>query len=146
MAISDRRATPTMPQLIGPCGINCRLCYAYAREKNVCPGCRSDDADHKAKTCANCRIKNCTRLVANGWEYCFECDEFPCFLVARLDKRYRTKYSAEPIDNLRRIQADGIDKFVAEENRDWVCPSCGTLLCMHKPWCLACGYEWMETD
>jgi hypothetical protein len=139
------RTGPTTPELIAPCGINCRLCHAYVREKTVCPGCRSERTSLKQKSCASCKINQCEKRIRNGWEYCYECDEFPCFRVARLGKRYRTKYSANPVNNLRRIQAGGIEQFILEEEREWTCPSCGRLLCMHKPQCLACGYEWKES-
>jgi hypothetical protein len=29
-------------QLIAFCGMNCTLCMAYLRDKNRCPGCRTD--------------------------------------------------------------------------------------------------------
>jgi hypothetical protein len=129
------------PFLVAPCGINCRLCRAYTRDKNVCPGCRGDDT-FKNKSCVNCKIKNCEKLVAGGFKYCFECDEFPCERVAHLDKRYRTKYATSPIDNLVNIKANGIRIFVQDENEKWACPQCGSMLCMHKPQCINCGYTW----
>jgi hypothetical protein len=133
----------TKPTLIAPCGINCRLCHAYVREKNVCPGCRGDDTQ-KMKTCRNCRIKNCEKLVKDGFTYCYECDTFPCELVKHLDKRYCTKYGAQPIDNLIRIKTEGIERFVENENTQWTCPGCGAMLCMHKPQCRSCGYTWNQ--
>lgn len=133
----------TQPTLIAPCGINCRLCRAYTRDKKPCPGCRHDSI-WKPNACANCQIKNCQNLAAGGKKYCFSCDEFPCARVARLDKRYRTKYGTSPIDNLQSIKAGGIRKFVESENEKWTCPECGEMLCMHKPQCLSCGYVWLK--
>ncbi len=132
------------PSLIAPCGINCRLCMAYEREKKACPGCRGDDTN-KAKTCVNCRIKNCEKLAQVESDFCYECDEFPCYLVTRLDKRYRLKYGTSPIDNLRIIQESGMDALVKSENNKWICPECGAILCMHRPHCLTCGYLWNQT-
>lgn len=129
------------PILIAPCGLNCRLCYAYIREKNHCPGCRGDDTQ-KMKSCLACRIKNCEKLVEGGFQYCYECDIFPCALMKRLAKRYRTKYGVNPFENLNTIQENGIDHFVEIEMTKWTCPECGTILCMHKPQCLSCGYDW----
>jgi len=116
---------------------------AYAREKKACPGCRGDDAN-KSKSCIACRIKNCEKLAKGGFEYCFGCDEFPCALLTHLDKRYRTKYGANPIDNLISIEKSGIENFVKTENKKWTCPECGAMICMHKPGCLTCGYVWRE--
>ncbi|MGB8252870.1 MAG: DUF3795 domain-containing protein [Anaerolineaceae bacterium] len=133
----------TNPTLIATCGINCRLCMAYGREKKACPGCRADDTN-KSKSCISCRIKNCDKLAKGAFEYCFGCDDFPCALLAHLDKRYRTKYGASPIDNLNAIRKNGIDQLVESENIKWICPECGAMICMHKPQCLSCGYVWRQ--
>jgi hypothetical protein len=137
------RPNSTSPELIAPCGINCRLCRAYGREKNVCPGCRGDDTE-KMKSCLACRIKNCEKLVRGMLEYCYACDEFPCTLLTRLDKRYTGKYGASPVDNLLDIKEFGVAIFVENENRKWICPECGAMICMHQPHCLSCGYAWHE--
>ena len=129
------------PNLIAPCGIDCRLCYAYIREKNHCPGCRGDDLQ-KMKSCLACKIKNCEKLVEEDFKYCFECGSYPCDSLKKLDKRYRTKYGVNPFENLNTIQENGIDQFVEIEMTKWTCPECGTILCMHKPQCLTCGYDW----
>ncbi len=36
--------------LIAPCGMNCGICLAYLRTKNVCPGCRVNDFRHSRKS------------------------------------------------------------------------------------------------
>jgi hypothetical protein len=131
----------TTPILIAPCGINCRLCRAYVRDRKACPGCRGDDT-FKAISCVNCKIKNCAKLVSGEIEFCYDCGEFPCPRLAHLDNRYRTKYAASPIDNLVSIKTTGIENFVESENKKWICPECGSMICMHKPQCLSCGYEW----
>src|SRR5512136_342611 len=88
--------------LIAPCGMNCRLCHAYVREKNVCPGCRGDDS-LKSKSCVACRIKNCEKIATGRIKYCFSCESFPCARLKQLDKRYRNKYGMSMIDNLENI-------------------------------------------
>ena len=133
------------PNLIAPCGIDCRLCYAYIREKNHCPGCRGDDLQ-KMKSCLACKIKNCEKLVEEDFKYCFECGSYPCDSLKKLDKRYRMKYGVNPFENLNTIQENGIDQFVEIEMTKWTCPECGTILCMHKPQCLTCGYDWNPPD
>jgi hypothetical protein len=132
---------PMEANLIAPCGINCRLCYAYGRKKNVCPGCRGDDTQ-KMKSCLACHIKNCEKVQSGSVTYCFECSQYPCDQVKHLDKRYRTKYGTSVIENLSTIQENGMDVLLKQELLKWTCPECGALLCMHKPQCLACGYEW----
>ena len=128
-------------QLVAPCGINCRICWAYMREKNTCPGCRVDEP-YKSNSCINCKIKNCEKMVAGKLEYCYECAEFPCQRVKHLDKRYRTKYGTSVIGNLTSIREIGIDQFIELDHQKWTCPECEAMLSMHKPQCLSCGYVW----
>ncbi len=135
------KAGLTVPQLIAPCGIDCRLCRAFGRKRDACPGCRADEA-LKPKTRVICRIKTCEKVASGEVTYCFDCSKFPCPPLAHLDKRYRTRYATNVIDNLLSIKTMGSDNFLEAENKKWTCPECGALLCMHKPHCLACGYVW----
>jgi hypothetical protein len=129
--------------LIAPCGMHCRLCRAFQRDKSPCPGCRSDDSI-KPKTRALCRIKNCVKLRHGNVHYCFRCDKFPCDWLEHLDERYRTKYAVSMIDNLARIRKSGVRHFLKNEKKRWACPACGRMLCVHKPHCLFCGHTWRE--
>jgi hypothetical protein len=128
-------------ELIAPCGMNCRLCIAYTREKKACPGCRGDDSV-KSKTRVICRIKNCEQLAQGKGRYCFSCDRFPCDRLNHLDERYRTRYGMSMIDNLVHIKKSGIRHFMKDEKERWTCPGCGRLICVHKPQCLFCGDRW----
>lgn len=136
---SNKNTIPT--KLIAPCGLNCRLCRAYIRGKNTCPGCRGDD-HLKAKYCVICKIKNCDNLVKGNYKYCFQCSSFPCDRLKRMDKRYRTKYGMSVIDNQQYIKKLGIRRFIKNEKEKWRCPGCGDFICVHKPECLSCGYRW----
>jgi hypothetical protein len=137
------RTNSTDPTLIAPCGINCRLCRAYARDRKSCPGCRGDKTS-KSNSCVTCQIKNCEKMINGKIEYCFKCDDFPCTRPTHLDKRYRNRYGTSVIDNLISIKEIGIIHFVKNENQKWICPECGSMICMHKPQCLSCGYVWRE--
>ena len=132
-------------RLIAPCGMNCSLCRAYVRNRKPCPGCHGND-DLKSKSCAMCRIKNCEIGEAGKFKYCFECEEFPCSQMKRLDKRYRTKYAMSMIDNLEYIKQFGIRSFVRQEKEKWACVDCGGVICVHKESCIFCGYEWRVTN
>ena len=132
----------TIPtKLIAPCGMNCRLCRAYIRDKNTCPGCLGDDS-LKSRYCVTCKIKNCEHIATGKARYCFSCGNFPCTRLKQLDKRYRTKYGMSMIENLKTIRDFGIRHFIRNEKRKWACPQCGDLICVHKPKCLSCEYEW----
>jgi hypothetical protein len=132
---------PIISSLIAPCGMNCRLCRAYIREKNACPGCRVDDR-LKPKTRALCRIKQCEMLKSADLRYCFECREYPCDRLNQLDKRYRTNYGMSMIDNLNNIKQFGIRNFVKQERDRWTCPKCREIICVHEGSCIICGYKW----
>jgi predicted Zn-ribbon and HTH transcriptional regulator len=129
------------PSIIAPCGINCSLCRTYIRDRQPCPGCRGGDSN-KSNACLTCSIVNCMKLAAGNHQFCFSCANFPCTELLYLDRRYRTKYGVSVVANLERIQAVGEKRFVVEEIAKWTCPECGMRLCMHKPECGNCGYEW----
>lgn len=134
--------------LIAPCGMDCRLCRAYGRERKPCPGCRGDNV-LKSIACVTCKIKNCKKLARDGLKFCFRCDEFPCAPVRHLDNRYRTNYGMSPIENLAGIKRLGIRRFVTSENDRWACRECGGMLCVHKAQCPSCGHlrrEWLIRD
>ena len=137
------KSTITNVALIAPCGMNCRLCRAYARDRTPCPGCRSNDGT-KSKACMTCPIKNCKNLVSQRIKFCFSCDEFPCARLEHMDKRYRSKYGMSVIDNLLNIRELGIRGFVSSENDNWRCLHCGNMLCVHKPQCPSCGSIWHQ--
>ena len=121
-----RKKTPAIPiRLIAPCGMNCRLCWGYIREKNTCPGCRdlARPESRKSRSRSGCVVTNCDRLAGSKSPYCSErCDRFPCARLKQLDKRYRTKYGMSMLANLRRIAEAGIRRFIREEKEKWTCP------------------------
>ncbi|BBL67705.1 DUF3795 domain-containing protein [Methanoculleus chikugoensis] len=130
--------THLSPLLIAPCGINCGLCIGYLREKNRCPGCRTEDAGRLNAYCARCGIRQCEDRTG---EYCYECAGYPCTRLKHLDRRY-TKYRTSVLDNLREIREQGVTEFVELEKVRWTCPQCGNILSMHRDRCLHCGRTW----
>lgn len=123
---------------VAPCGMNCGVCFARLRTVNRCPGCMSYGVD-KPNHCNNCRIAHCPELEQAYARFCYECTRFPCLRLRTLDKRYRMKYGISMIDNLRSIREDGLDHFLLTENSRWKCSQCGSILCVHRPECPACG-------
>ncbi|MBU1413597.1 DUF3795 domain-containing protein [Myxococcota bacterium] len=128
------------PELIAPCGMDCALCMAFVRDKNGCLGCLAGD-EYKPKSCQACSIRNCEVIRSGEANFCSDdCGRFPCPRLKRLDARYRLKYRMSMLENLRAIQDEGVDAFVASERERWVCPECGGLLCVHTPECVYCGH------
>lgn len=139
--IHSRKSTSIKSALIAPCGMNCRLCSAYIREKKACPGCYGND-NLKSKSCAMCRIKNCEIIKAGKVRYCFACENFPCANLNHLDKRYRTKYGMSMVDNLKDVKHFGMRNFIKREKERWACSTCGEIICVHKESCIFCGTKW----
>ena len=124
--------------MIAPCGMNCALCIGHLRERKPCAGCHGDDAD-KPGHCVTCRIVHCEELAKVDLPFCYACGSFPCTRLKRLDKRYRTKYGMSMLENLAFIEAQGLEAFVRNERLRWACPECGSLICVHRETCMACG-------
>jgi hypothetical protein len=124
--------------MIAPCGMNCGICLAYLRDKNICPGCWSDNG-HKSNSCINCIIKNCELLQKTDSKFCYECSKFPCTRLKQLDKRYRLKYKMSMIENLNYIKEFGLANFEQKESIRWKCGICGGIICVHRGICLKCN-------
>ncbi len=124
--------------LIAPCGMNCGICMAYLRDKNVCAGCR-EKTNSKLKSRFNCIIKNCELLNETDSKFCYECTKFPCARLIQLDKRYRLKYKMSMIENLNYIKEFGLENFEIKESARWKCDTCGGTICVHRGFCLKCS-------
>jgi hypothetical protein len=128
---------------IAPCAINCGTCRAYLREKNKCPGCMSSSGP-ALNSCLRCPIRNCESLKKTTSKFCSECISFPCQRIKHIDKRYRTKYKTGLIENLRTINASGIEDYLRKEASRWTCSGCGSVLSVHSGNCLKCGKEYID--
>lgn len=126
-------------EFIASCGMNCAICMArLLREKNICPGCRGDNA-LKPAYCARCIIANCEYLQTSKSKYCSKkCRRYPCLRLKSLDKRYRTKYHMSMIENLEYIERSGIMSFIKNEKARWTCKECDGLICVHRGFCSIC--------
>ena len=130
---------PFNQDLIAPCGMNCGICVSYFgyamdgnKRKLTCIGCRPRD-----KNCAFVK-KRCEKLSNKKIEFCFECNDFPCDNLKKLDKRYQIKYEMSMIENLEYIKKNGIKKFCEKERERWKCPECGGVICVHNKVCFSC--------
>jgi hypothetical protein len=118
------------PILIAPCGMNCRICSAYLRDKNRCPGCRLLEKSKK-RYMRKCIIRNCSQIKEEGMKFCSDkCKKFPCQRLRSLDKRYRTRYGMSMIENLELIKKKGTRAFLKKEKKRWVVPK--GIICVHN--------------
>jgi len=126
--------------LIAVCGMNCRICVGYfgytmagKKRKHTCSGCRIS-----GKICAFVK-KRCRKALKEEVTYCFECENFPCEIIEKLDKTYREKYKMSTIDNLKFIKEKGMEKFLESEEKKYRCDKCGGVICVHTGKCYECG-------
>jgi hypothetical protein len=135
--------------LIAPCGMNCAICSAYLARKydlkkqgirrSYCEGCRP-----RGKNCAFMK-RSCERLGDGLVRYCYECAEYPCQRLKRLDKRYRLNYHMSMIENLNFIKENGEAEFLRKEVERWQCPECGGTISCHGGLCFKCGVERLKS-
>ena len=135
--------------LVAPCGMNCAVCSGYlALKHNVkskgvrmpyCKGCRPRD-----KKCAFLK-KKCEFLMNNKLQFCYECGDFPCERLKRIDKRYRTFFRMSLIENLESIRENGMSDFLKTQGRKWRCPECGGVVCCHNGICFDCSLEKLKS-
>lgn len=119
--------------------MNCALCsknlawIAHPGRPAVCEGCRAKD-----KRCTALK-KACRRLRNHEVAFCFECADFPCDRLERLDRRSREQYGMSMINNLRRIRANGMAWFLEEQEQRWRCTRCGGFVCVQTGRCSSCN-------
>lgn len=118
--------------LIAPCGMNCELCQAYQGKGLKCYGCRNDSC---RISCKNCFILKCK----NKDNFCFECKNYPCSRLKKLDKRYKIKYKMSMLENLEFIRVNGINKFIKQQDERYKCNQCGKLKTVHQEYCIYCS-------
>jgi len=126
--------------LIAPCGMNCRICIGYfgytmsgEKRKMRCIGCKTRD-----KSCAFLK-KYCTKLIKKEVDYCYECSDFPCNQLIKIDKGYREKYNMSMIKNLEVIREKGIEFLLKNQKNKYRCPECKGVVCVHNRTCYSCG-------
>jgi len=139
---SDTLNKSMKKELIAPCGMNCGICIGYfgqtlsgKQRKNPCPGCILS-----GKSCAHIK-KYCNKLLKNEVNFCYECHEFPCDRLQRLDESYRRRFDMSMIDNLMYIRDHGMDLFLSYQEKKYHCPMCQGVINVHTKTCIDCGSQ-----
>ena len=137
------KPTPIPKELIAPCGMNCAICsnyLAYVNDlnKSQCAGCRTSN-----KKCAylfgKCAGINHSIEGNAKAKFCFECDQYPCKEIDRMDRRYRENYGISIKENLGRIEKEGLMDFVEEQYNKHHCSKCGGMISVHNKKCFKCN-------
>ena len=71
-------------------------------------------------------------------DFCFECSEFPCGNLERLDERHRRGDGVSLIGNLLRIREIGARGWLIEQEELWKCPACGGEISVMDGECYDC--------
>lgn len=125
---------------VSRCGINCGVCVGFlgynmngTKREEACGGCRTMEVmcDFVKKQCKKLADKN-------EIDYCFECSDFPCENMQKIDKYYSKKYDASLIENLTYVKTNGLEAFTKREKEKWKCPTCGGIICPHTKRCYTC--------
>ena len=70
--------------------------------------------------------------------FCFECNQYPCKQINRMDDRYRNNYKMSVKDNLEYIKNMGIGKYINDQYKKYHCSKCGGLISIHNRKCFKC--------
>lgn len=128
--------------LVAPCGMNCGICsnylaFANGLDRSPCSGCRPQN-----KSCSYLFGK-CTGINGGSGgtaeaKFCFECDQYPCKQIDRMDKRYQTSYDMSVKANLEFIKKSGAEAFLNSQADKYTCPSCEGQVSIHNRKCFKC--------
>jgi len=137
-----KRKNPISEELIAPCGMSCAICSNYLSyinnlKQSPCKGCRPGNkkCEYLFKKCTG--INNNLKGNANAL-FCFECNQYPCKQINRMDRRYRNNYKMSIKDNLEYIKKMGIGKFIIEQYKKYSCTKCDGLISIHNRKCFKC--------
>lgn len=133
---------PIPEDLIAPCGMNCAICsrhlsYINHLKRSQCTGCRpgNKECTYLFQKCSGMN----SALKGNATaHFCFECDQYPCKQINRMDNRYRSHYEMSVKDNLECINKMGIEAFAREQYKIYHCTECGGLISIHNRKCFNC--------
>ena len=120
--------------------MNCRICAGYIgytttgkKRKMRCIGFKPTD-----KSCAH--LKNyCKNKTINKIEYCYQCSDFPCKQLQKLDNKYRKRYNMSMIENLEYIRDNGMSDFLKQQQKKYLCPECDRVIYVNNSKCYSCG-------
>ena len=137
-----KKINPSPEELIAPCGMNCAICSRYLSyvnnlKRSQCVGCRPGKKKclYLFEKCSG--INGALKVNATA-DFCFECGQYPCRQINRMDDRYRINYGMSVKDNLECINKTGVEIFTKEQYEKYRCPKCGGLISIHNRKCFKC--------
>jgi len=137
-----KKTNPIAEDLIAPCGMNCAICSNYLAYSNnlnrsQCTGCRTSNKKCTYLFEKRSGINHSLEGNANA-KFCFECDQYPCKEIDRMDKRYRSNYGMSVKQNLEFVRDNGATAFLENQHEKYGCAGCGELTSVHNQKCFKC--------
>jgi len=83
----------------------------------------------------------CEPIKTKSARFCYECREFPCEIVNKLERKYTRKYHTSILGNLEKIKESGLQQFLKDDEKKWKCQACGGVVSMHTSTCFDCGKD-----
>lgn len=93
--------------------------------------------ENKPSSCRKCKIKNCVN--EKEINFCYECSEYPCKILKRLDKSYQMRYKESLVKKMSIIETMGMDYYLEKERERLKCSECGHELNLHDKICHMCS-------
>lgn len=126
-------------EVTGICGLFCETCPTFA--DGECKGCLSD---HVAERCLICRpgFRDCVK--ERGITRCSECNDFPCERLQKFKDCHVVNgisHHEHILDYVRAQREMGVKAWVEEQEKQHLCPECGTMLIWCERTCRGCGKE-----
>jgi len=96
------------------CGLNCGLCpqnYKHTNGAFRCPGCADEGFSDAHPPCG---ILTCCQ--SKGFEFCWDCDEYPCKRYDNADAADSFITHKNQFKDIEKVKRIGVDAYIAEQN------------------------------
>ena len=100
--------------IFSACGLNCGLCPNFHLHTNgtfKCPGCAGEGF---LQAHPSCGILSCAQR--KGFEFCFECDDFPCKKYDNWGDTDSFITHRNHLTDMNKAERIGIESYIAQQN------------------------------
>ena len=100
--------------IFSACGLNCGLCPNFHLHSNgvfKCPGCAGEGFSQAHPSCG---ILSCAQR--KGFEFCFECDDFPCKKYDNWGDTDSFITHRNHLSDMKKAKQTGVDAYITQQN------------------------------
>ncbi|MBU1050726.1 DUF3795 domain-containing protein [Candidatus Bipolaricaulota bacterium] len=108
--------------------------HGMALEDLHCDGCRTDVL---SPSCQHCATRDCAKR--KGLDSCSQCSEMPCEGISGFGKV--RPHGVEVVGNLMFLRDNGSEAWLAAQDAQWRCNSCGRVGSWYERTCEQCGAQ-----